>query len=131
MFGFSWLYQKLIKPALKNFKGEPKPKNEPAPTPPAPTNQNQPPIIVIPPQQPAPPTNYYQPYLSSNQPITELTSENMRELSDEIPENEPKQEAEKNEQPCEESPAPTATITQQRSPATKRKRNKNNRDYEK
>jgi hypothetical protein len=61
LFGFSWLYQKLIKPALKNFKGEPKPKNEPEPTTIAPINQNQPPIIIMPPQQQNPPANYYQP----------------------------------------------------------------------
>lgn len=51
---------------IKNFKGEPKPK-EPQSTPTATINHNQPPIIIIPPQHQAPPTNHYQP-LPSQQP---------------------------------------------------------------
>jgi len=59
LFGFSWLYQKLIKPAFKNFRGEPKLKEPPA-TPTAPAQPQQP-LIIMTPQPQAPPTNYYQP----------------------------------------------------------------------
>lgn len=49
-----------MKPTYRNFKGDDdktsKPKSEPTATPAAPTNQNQPPIIIIPPQHQAPPT---------------------------------------------------------------------------
>lgn len=45
---------------IKNFTPEPKPK-EPQPTPTAAINNQQPPIIIIPPQHQIPPTNHYQP----------------------------------------------------------------------
>ena len=70
----------MIKPTIKNFKGD---KKEPTPTPTAAINQNQPPIIVIPPQPQTPPTNYFQPPQIS--PV--LSIENTRELTSESPKN--------------------------------------------
>jgi hypothetical protein len=60
LLGVSWLWKYLIRPMIKNFTAEPKPKKEPEPTPTAAINQNQPPIIIIPPQHQIPPTNNYQ-----------------------------------------------------------------------